>query len=561
MMKKLHWQWVPEVHSGAVRLAAGVFAAVAVSLVALLCRATGGPQSVYSHTMYVPIVVTGYVLGVPFGVLTGLVGGFVLGPYMPPLIEEVIAQHNAEWLYRLAMFALVGCYSGVFASVVSRKVSEQEWIAEHDQYTGLPNRRRLIEAIQRLLADASTKALDAWLVTVVASNLPKIDAVVGFDAGDRLMADLGDRLVEALPGSAQVYHYHPERLAAVISKTCEDTLDSALEKLYQDLQRPFRVGDLDVHVDCHVGCTMLDSKEPLDPAAVLKSADQAARLAQDDGIGYRMGTPSIDGFSEESLEILGALQDAIDTNELYLEYQPKYDLASRRIVGVEALVRWDHPTRGLLPPHSFVPQAEQSTLIDALTRWVFSSAVLQLAEWRDQGLWIPIAINISTRNLYSSRLAGLLPELLEAHQLPPEGIELEITEGALMKSPERAMEVLTQLAAAPFVIAIDDFGTGFSSLQYLGRIPASVIKLDQVFVAGMLRDPSSRRIVEGTIDLAHRLGMKVVAEGIEDEPTATSLSAAKCDYGQGFHLGRPASADRIADLYRENQASVGDLQN
>jgi EAL domain-containing protein (putative c-di-GMP-specific phosphodiesterase class I) len=257
---------------------------------------------------------------------------------------------------------------------------------------------------------------------------------------------------------------------------------------------------------------------------------------------------SSDDPPAEKVETLGLLRKAIEQNDLYLDYQPKYELSTGRIIGAEGLVRWNHPSLGIVPPRDFVAKAEQSTLIDTLTRWVFTTAVGQLAQWHQQGFSTVVAVNISTRNLYSPLLTGHLVDLLQESGVPPGRMEIEVTETALMRNPDLALKIMSQLASLPITIAIDDFGTGFSSLQYLGRIPAQVVKIDQVFIRSVGRDATSRRIVQGIVDLAHDLGMIVVAEGIEDVAALEFLKSVGCDVGQGFLLCEPVSPERVFQM-------------
>jgi len=361
---------------------------------------------------------------------------------------------------------------------------------------------------------------------------------------------VSDRLAEILPTGSEVYRFHPERVAAYVPRIDPGELETCLEGVHESLQEPFGYQGIAIHVDCHVGCVIPDGKACKNGQEPLRRADFAARAAYEDGVHYRVVSCASDDLSTEHVETLGLLRQAIEHNDLYLDYQPKYELATGRIVGAEGLVRWNHPHRGLVPPRDFVAKAEQSTLIDTLTRWVFTTAVGQLVSWSQQGLTTAVAVNISTRNLYSPLLTGLLVDLLQESGVPSGMMEIEVTETALMKNPDLALKVLTQLAAMPITIAIDDFGTGFSSLQYLGRIPARVVKIDQVFVRSVGSDPTSRRIVEGIIELAHHLGMTVVAEGIEDVAALDFLKEVGCDIGQGFLLCEPVSPERMLQMCR-----------
>jgi diguanylate cyclase len=240
--------------------------------------------------------------------------------------------------------------------------------------------------------------------------------------------------------------------------------------------------------------------------------------------------------------LLGALKGAIERDELVLHFQPKFELRTRRLLGVEALVRWQHPERGLLPPVEFVPMAEHTALIRPLTLWVLDRAMRQCKLWRDAGHDVTIAVNLSVANLLDSSLPGDVAALLGELKLPPSALELEITESVVMTDPVRARQVLDLLRSMGIRLAIDDFGTGHASLAYLQRLPVSELKIDRAFVGAMTDSPGDEAIVRSTIEMAHNLGLEVVAEGVEDEAVTERLRVLGCDTAQGFHLGRPVPA-------------------
>jgi EAL domain-containing protein (putative c-di-GMP-specific phosphodiesterase class I) len=248
----------------------------------------------------------------------------------------------------------------------------------------------------------------------------------------------------------------------------------------------------------------------------------------------------------DSAVLLADLADAIAGDQLFLEYQPKIHDRCGRITGVEALVRWHHPSLGLIRPAQFVPLAEESDLIDPLTDWVFASATKQAAAWHQQGFTPEVAINISARNLRDIELPDRLARLCERSGIKPVGVTLELTETSAMSDAIQMMDVLTRLRVKGFKLSIDDFGTGYSSLVQLRKMPFSEIKIDISFVLHMLEDKDCQVIVEAIIDLARKLGLESVAEGVESEPIWNALRALGCDCGQGYYLGRPMAADRIA---------------
>ncbi|MDQ3990887.1 MAG: EAL domain-containing protein, partial [Actinomycetota bacterium] len=269
-------------------------------------------------------------------------------------------------------------------------------------------------------------------------------------------------------------------------------------------------------------------------------------------------SPKRDRYSPERLAMVGQLRRAIEGRELVLHYQPKVDLVRGRISGVEALVRWNHPEQGLLAAGAFVPLTEHTGLIRSLTSLVLEDAIRQCAEWRAQGFDIPVAVNLSVRNLHDAQLPEEVAALLRAHGVPASALTLEITESAIMLDPYRAMGVLARLSAMGLGLSIDDFGSGHSSLAYLKRLPVSELKIDRSFVQYMSSEPNDAAIVRTTVELGRNLGLEVVAEGVEDEGAVERLLSFGCELAQGYHLGRPAPAKAITELLEaERGADVG----
>ena len=276
------------------------------------------------------------------------------------------------------------------------------------------------------------------------------------------------------------------------------------------------------------------------------------RLAKTEVSGFCIYDASIDQYSRRRLSLLGELRQAIALNRLVLYYQPQIDLASGRVMGVEALLRWPRSANDMVSPLEFIPLAEQTGLIRPLTLWVLEQAIRQCEHWRETGLTLKVSVNLSARNLLDPTLPDLLAEMLEKQHLTAESLMLEVTESAVMLHPERALQTLTQLHQMGCSISVDDFGTGYSSLAYLKKLPVSELKIDQSFVFGMVANVNDAVIVRSTIDLAHNLGLRVVAEGVEDRETLRLLVALGCDVGQGYLFGRPMPAEEVTTWLSES---------
>ena len=294
-----------------------------------------------------------------------------------------------------------------------------------------------------------------------------------------------------------------------------------------------------------------------DPQTLLQHADVAMYVAKHKGRGVVVYDPEDDAHSRERLSLLGQLRRGIENGELFLHYQPKISLSTGRVTGVEALVRWQHPDRGLIPPDAFIPLAERTGLIGPLTRYVLNAALTQIKTWADLGHRIPVAVNVSARNLAEEEFADQVARLLERNGVAAELLEVEVTESAVMLEPERSARVMAQLHRLGVRIAIDDFGAGYTSLAQLTSLPISELKIDKSFILGMHGDPHSGRIVRSMIDLGHSLKMQVVAEGVETAQANSVLTEYRCDSAQGYHLCRPVPPEAFMRWHIERVSRPG----
>jgi len=331
--------------------------------------------------------------------------------------------------------------------------------------------------------------------------------------------------------------------------TGEDATLEVASRIQKALEAPFVVGELTLDVEASVGIALYPA-HGRDVDKLLQRADLAMYVAKAQRAGVQVYAAKYDQYSPIRLVLLGELRRAIDENQLVLHYQPKVDFRNGRLEGVEALVRWQHPERGLVMPEEFIPFAEHTTLMRPLTLYVIDRALAQCQEWRRSGLKLTVAVNMSVRNLLDLKLPEEVSRLLEKWELPSDALKLEITESVLMAEPTRAMRVLTQLSSMGVGLSLDDFGTGYSSLAYLKELPVDEIKIDRSFVMNMARDENDAMIVRSTIDLGKNLGLRVVAEGVETQEIWRLLAALDCDVAQGFYLSRPLPAAEFGQWFR-----------
>jgi predicted signal transduction protein with EAL and GGDEF domain len=333
---------------------------------------------------------------------------------------------------------------------------------------------------------------------------------------------------------------------AVIAPELDGTATAAAlaERLRAALGRPFHLRGLAIEVETSIGIAVFP-EHGADVETLLRHADVAMYLAKESRSGVELYSPAKDTYSPDRLRLVGELRGALEQGQLVLHYQPQAALATGDVRRVEALLRWQHPDRGLLAADAFVPPAEHTGLVRPLTRWVLETALRQCLDWRRRGIELGVAVNITGRDLIDLGLADEVAGLLRRWRVPPHLLELEVTETTVLSDPMRARAILTRLSELGVRIAIDDFGRGNSSLGYLKRLPVDVLKIDKSFVLNMIDDQDDAVIVRSTIDLAHNLGLEVVAEGVESEAAWTRLGSLGCDTAQGYYVGRPAPAEAL----------------
>jgi diguanylate cyclase (GGDEF)-like protein len=421
--------------------------------------------------------------------------------------------------------------------------------------TGLPNRtlfhRRVVEATAAHGRDGP--------VTVAVIDLDRFKEVndtLGHANGDALLRELGRRLGDAVRGGDTVARLGGDEFGVVFNGV-DDPLDvrAALLRLLQVVREEIEVSGLPLAADASIGFAM-SPDDGVDVDTLLQHADVAMYVAKAGANPVVRYDPGHDHYDAGKLALVGELRRAIDNDELVLHYQPKASVITGRVSAVEALVRWNHPERGLLYPDSFLPIAEQTGIIEALTRWVLTSALGQLVSWGHTVDDLAVAVNISARNISRGDFADMVMSALAAARIPPERLLLEITETAFVADPDRAGRSLRQLAAAGVRISLDDFGRGQTSLGYLSTLPLHEVKIDKSFVIDMLEDRSHLAIVRSVIDLAHNLGFEVVAEGVETEAILAELTTLGCDIAQGYLLARPMPAERLPGWLATHQSPL-----
>ncbi|HLZ30315.1 MAG TPA: amino acid permease [Chloroflexota bacterium] len=436
--------------------------------------------------------------------------------------------------------------TGTSMDITDRKEAEEALLhqALHDGLTGLPNRTLLQDRVSQAILAAQRENAPLSLLLVDLDRFKEINDTFGHHYGDLLLQQIGPRLRGVLRAADTIARLGGDEFGILLPTTDAQNSFGVAQHLVEMLKAPFDLDGQMVEIDASIGIASYPTHGS-DTATLLRLADVAMYVAKRAESGIVVYTEEQDHNSAEKLALGGELRRAIDNCELLLHFQPKLDMRAGTLVGVEALVRWQHPLRGFLPPDEFIPLAEQTGLIYPLTQWVLEAALRQHQTWREMGLDIPVAVNLSRRTLHDPRVPELVAQLLAQYAVPPSALILEITESSLMADPQRASENLTELRALGVRMSIDDFGTGYSSLDSLKDLSVDELKIDRSFVRAMATDARARAIVRAIIDLADALELRVVAEGVEDRATWDVLAGLGCDTAQGYFLCRPIAAAEL----------------
>ncbi|MGZ5570833.1 MAG: putative bifunctional diguanylate cyclase/phosphodiesterase [Usitatibacter sp.] len=443
---------------------------------------------------------------------------------------------------------LAVCFNHMLDGIESRE-REILRLAYEDGLTGLPNRAMFNEQLTQAVRLAKRGSQPLAVLLFDMDRFKAINDTLGHPVGDQVLREVGARVRSALRDSDIVARLGGDEFAILLATGSSDQAPRVVaEKIHKALEKPLVLGGQTMDIAASIGLACFPEHGE-DADALLRAADVAMYAAKRDKVGFSVYDPAHDERRQEHLTLLGELRQAVETGELMLHYQPKMLLAENRMTSVEALVRWRHPTRGIVPPADFIPFAEQTGYISAITRWVIAHAVEQCGEWHRQGLGICMCVNISARDLrQEDALVQYVSAALLSAQLPPGMLCLEITESGLMEDPRSAESTLRKLRELGVSTSIDDYGTGYSSLAYIKQLAVNEIKIDRTFVSGMEADRSNAAIVRSTIELGHNLGLTVVAEGVETAHEVAELRKFGCDLVQGFHFARPMAAQALVEF-------------
>jgi diguanylate cyclase len=453
----------------------------------------------------------------------------------------------------------------IFITRDYRRMVERQ--ALHDALTGLPNRLLFADRVGHALASSGRTGARPVVMLLDLDHFKAVNDTLGHYYGDQMLIELAARLQSSLRPADTVARLGGDEFAVLLPDGGAAAGTLAAKRMLASLERPFSLAGITVGVEASIGIASADTSgiEPAfsDASAdaempdLLQLADAAMYQAKKGRDGYRHYAPGREDSTTEHLTLLGELRQALDQDELLVHYQPKIAVDTDELLGVEALVRWQHPTRGLLAPGAFIDLAEGTTLIHRLTDIVLEKSLALTRGWLDQGVRVPVAVNVSARSLldhgFPAKVAGRLAEA----RVPASMLCLELTESTIMSDPDGALAILHQLHDMGIRLSVDDFGTGYSSMAYLKVLPVDELKVDRSFVKDMTSNHSDNVLVQSAVDLGHNLGLSVVAEGVEDQATLAALQTIGADVVQGYYLARPMSAELLKPWITERAARLG----
>lgn len=419
------------------------------------------------------------------------------------------------------------------------KQAENEHQALHDHLTGLPNRLFFLRSLALAISEAEQVGGKVGVMLMDLDHFKEINDALGHHFGDKLLSAIGPRISESLREGDLMARLGGDEFGVLLSDIPDDETATVIGgRVTEGLRRPIRVEELDLDVSGSLGIALYPSHSE-DPDMLLRHADVAMYAAKESGVGFEVYDEVIDRYKPELLTLVTQVRPAIDDDQFRMYLQPKIRLSDGRVAGAEALIRWEHPTLGRLSPADFIPMVEKTVLLKPLTYWAIEDVVRTLRSWMDYEVSLPVAVNLSPRSLLDQELPALVGGLLERFDVPASLLRLELTESFLVADSGRSDAVLNELARLGVGLSIDDFGTGFSSLSYLKRLPIEELKIDRSFVSNMNDRVEDFTIVRATVELGRNLGLRVVAEGVQDRETFDRLGDFGCDEAQGYYIAKP----------------------
>ena len=509
---------------------------------------TGGTAYAYLHVLYIPIILAGFTFSMWGGILTGIIAGILMGPHISASYKYDLTQPFSSWFLRLTMFTLIGAIAGIGASIFKAYIKELEIKNLTDPLTGLPNLSGLTKIFTELTQSKTHRPL--VVIVIELFRMQEIDTAVGAESANTLITQVVKSIQKIIGNDAILGRLQNNRFALLVPE--ESNYIDVLKRCESLFEFSYEVNSIPLFIEMRFGI----SRFPEDDTNLMqltRKALIAINSSQNDRGRISHFNKNIAISSERNLMILHQAKSALEANDFVLEYQPKIYLKTGKVMGFEALVRWNDPLLGPINPMEFIPLIEETLLINPFTKWVVKTSLDQMEAWNKQGLLVIVSINFSVMNFHDPLLLPLLTEQLERQKFSPNFLEVEVTETAVASSISMITEAVTRLRELGIRVAIDDFGTGQASQQYLFELTINAIKIDKLFVQSIAHNPAAEAIVKNAISLAHELNLEVVAEGIETRHQYDLLTKWGCDIGQGYYMSRSMSGKAATQWLREKQ--------
>lgn len=445
--------------------------------------------------------------------------------------------------------------------VRSQRETEQRlhYLSYYDGLTGLPNRFHFIENLESFCDKARKNDYSVAVIYIDIDRFKSINDSLGYEAGNLLLCEFAARLTHCAKEKTLISRLASDEFALIYDEVMNQIdLQSYVKKLYEYMEQPYFIRGCSMYFSSSMGVSIFPS-DAANAIDLLGKADIATYRRKDEGgKGFKFYTAAMSVQLEERLALEQLMHIGMEKNEFYLNYQPQIELSSDRIIGVEALLRWNNAERGMINPCNFIPLAEETGFILPLTEWVLNEACKQVAKWHAQGFNdLRVAVNISARQFHESNLTKMVSQMLDRYQLEPRHLELEITESAIVRNIDDAIATLKEIKKTGIKVALDDFGTGYSSLSYLKCFKTDYLKIDQSFIRELSSDRSSLAIVTAIIAMAEKLSIKTIAEGVETKAQLNMLKIARCSILQGYYIGKPMSAEAMSSILSINRNDLG----
>jgi len=513
---------------------------MSLPLVYFIVYFTGGIKYVYSHSMYIPIILAGLYYGPIIGGSVALLAGILLGPLMP--IDTITSemQHPLNWIYRLLIFVLLGTIIGYVSDKLRKNAQKIENLMSVNQETSVPNINNL-----KLIFETMGNNTKYSIFTVLISNNHNIIDVLGIDVYYELIHNIYIDLKNNLSKHSKIIQAENNKLWVLIPFT---DLNLDLGVLINALSNSKQIRNIPLYIDYSIGGSVyfVDTKQK--NPSIFKDSDISARSAHNNNLLYVLD--SQERFKRRNeFDLLATFTESLNNGNIFLEYQPIMDLNTMKTYAFEALIRWNHPERGLVSPVEFIPLVEETKLIHILTDWVLTNALAKTKEMSDLGYKVPISINLSVKNLYDPYFFERTISIIDKSNVPFDLIILELTESTLMLNPNKSKQILQRFFDLGITISLDDFGSGYSSLAYLTQFPLNIIKIDRYFMNNILTDKSMISILQSIIELSISLGHKVVVEVTETKDVVDLVKSLNSDYAQGYYFSKPLSSNATTEWF------------